>query len=92
MKRRCDAIARLPAALAGAGLLLLASGCGRAVPPTPAEPAATNPAPQPHAVRRTVETMLQYDNIRAGQAAKEKVKKAAADHNTDLNEVSADEK
>lgn len=41
-------------------------------------------------VRSTVETMVQYDTLRTGRRAQERVKQITADHNAELDEVMTD--
>jgi|GEM_PF-4978915 len=82
----------LAAIITAAAVTGVCAGCSdskpQSVPQQSSEkPAAVSP-PQRSAAKDVVYTMTQYDSISAGRAAQEKVKKAAAQHNRDLDDAS----
>lgn len=75
-------------------LAAVLAGCDGGKPAStgaPAQAGATNAAPRRSAARDTVYTMTQYDTIKAGRDAQEKVRKIGEAHNRDLDAAAGDQ-
>ena len=80
---------RVSAYAAAAIALILTSGCEKATPGQTAA-AGTNQPVEQSGVSATIGTMLQYDTLKAGRAAQDRARKAAAAHNERGREATSD--